>query len=98
MEADFWFGVHHARWADTSDSPLWVGTNKRKLVNMDDAGSELNRPVLDGWLPIYPKLGVEYPEVLDDVVSQLKAVHNALLEQLETPTHKPHDDTPRPTL
>ena len=82
VEADFWFGVHHARWADTADSPLWVGTNKRDLVNMDDAGSELNRPVRDGWLPIYPKLGVEYPEVLDDVVSQLKAVHKALLEQL----------------
>lgn len=53
----FWFGVNHYRWASNGDTPLWL----------IPAGGEAK-----DWMPIYPKLGVEYPEVLDDVASQLK--------------------------
>ncbi len=54
----FWFGVNHDRWADKGDTPLWL----RSYKGQEDKG----------WMPIHPKLGVEYSEVLDDVVSQLK--------------------------
>ena len=59
-EWQFWFGVNHERWADKGDTPLWLIAYKGKEAK--------------GWVPIYPKLGVEYPEVLDDVVSRLKEI------------------------
>ena len=59
VEGHFWFGVNHERWAVEGDTPLWLYV---------DHGNQMK-----GWTPIYPKLGVEYHEVLDDVISQLKA-------------------------
>ncbi len=56
----FWIGVNHGRWADQGDTPLWL--NPRKGGQASD------------WVPIYPKLGVEYPEVLDDAATQLKEI------------------------
>ena len=43
-------------------------------ASMDEIGRGINVQVQDGWIPIHPKLGVEYDQVLDDVVSQLKAI------------------------
>ena len=43
-------------------------------ANMDEIGRELNVEVQDRWIPIHPRVGVEYTEVLDDVVSQLKTI------------------------
>lgn len=59
VEGHFWFGVNHERWAVEGDTPLWLYV---------DHGNQTK-----SWTPIYPKLGVEYHEVLDDVTSQLKA-------------------------
>ena len=58
VEEYCWFGVNFERWAYYGDTPLW-------LQRLDG-----NRSI--GWTPIYLKLGVEYHEVLDDVVSQLR--------------------------
>ena len=64
-ETIFWFGVNHERWASSADTPLWLCVY--------DGNQEKS------WIPIYPKRGVEYPEVLDDVASQLKAIAEVLL-------------------
>ena len=55
-----WFGVNHERWSSNADTPLWL--------------CEYDASWVAHWTPIYPKLGVEYQEVLDDVASQLKAI------------------------
>ena len=59
VEGYCWFGVNFERWAYYGDTPLWL--------HRFDGNQSL------GWTPIYPKLGVEYHEVLDDVVSKLRA-------------------------
>lgn len=58
-----WFGVNVRRWANDADTPLW-------LHHYDNSRARM-------WTPIYPKLGAEYPEVLNDVASQLKALAEA---------------------
>lgn len=59
VEGYCWFGVNFEKWAYYGDTPLWL--------HRFDGNQSI------GWIPIYPKLGVEYHEVLDDVVSKLRA-------------------------
>ena len=70
----FWFGVNHDMWARSGDTPLWLRAYDGNQVSMNEIGRELNVQVQDGWIPVHPKTGVEYPDVLDDVVSQLKVI------------------------
>ena len=74
-----WFGVNHELWARSGDTPLWLRVGDGIDVNVGEIGRELSVQVHDRWVPIYPKRGVEYPEVLDDVVSKLKAIAKVLL-------------------
>ena len=71
---EFWFGVNHDLWASVGDTPLWLWGHFQ--ASLGEISGELNvRPTDDReWVPIHPKLGVEYSEVLDDVVSQLKTI------------------------
>ncbi len=63
LEGDCWFGVNVRRWANEADTPLW-------LRHYDSSRAGI-------WTPIYPKLGAEYPEVLNDVAAQLMAIAEA---------------------
>ena len=74
VPGDCWFGVNHERWARSGDTPLWLLVSDDVHANMDEIGRELNVEVQDRWIPIHPRVGVEYTEVLDDVVSQLKTI------------------------
>ena len=74
LDGEFWFGVNHELWAGSGDTPLWLRVCDRTGVNLDEIGRELKVWVQDEWIPIRLKTGVEYEEVLDDVVSQLKAI------------------------
>ena len=74
VDGDFWFGVNHERWAGSGDTPLWLRVLDRTGVNMDEIGRELKVRVQDEWIPVHLRTGVEYAEVLDDVVSQLKVI------------------------
>lgn len=60
IEGYCWFGVNCERWAYGGDTPLWL--------HRFDGGNQSK-----GWTPIFPKLSVEYDEVLDDAASQLRA-------------------------
>ena len=74
VEGYFWFGVNHEQWAEHGDTPLWLSVGGRIQICMEDIGKELNVQVQDCWVPIHPKVGVEYAEVLNDVVSQIKII------------------------
>ncbi len=67
--SSLWFGVNHERWAGSGDTPLWLRVGDRVDVNVDEIGRKLSLQVHDRWVPIHPKQGVEYPEVLEDVAS-----------------------------
>ncbi len=84
-----WFGVNHERWAGSGDTPLWLNVGGRTDVNMDEVGRQLNVRSQDNWMPIHLKTGVEYDDVLEDVVSQLKKIDEivrALLPSEQSPT------------
>ena len=74
VDGDFWFGVNHERWAGSGDTPLWLRVLGHTGVNMDEIAMELKVRVQDEWIPVHLRTGVEYAEVLNDVVSQLKAI------------------------
>ena len=74
VDGDFWFGVNHERWAGSGDTPLWLRVLDRTGVNMDEIARKLKVRVQDEWIPVHIKTGVDYDEVLDDVVSKLKAI------------------------
>ena len=84
LDGDFWFGVNHERWAGSGDTPLWLRVCDRTEVNMDEIGRELKVRVQDEWIPVRLKTGVEYEEVLNDVVSQLKAIARIIGADLTT--------------
>ena len=73
---DFWFGINHERWAGSGDTPLWLNCQWLNCpgFNLDEVGKQLNVQSQDDWLPIHLKPGVEYDEVLDDMVSQWKKI------------------------
>ena len=74
----FWFGINHEQWARSGDSPLWLLVGDDVQANMEEIGREMNSRPQDRWLPIRPKLNVEYVEVLNDVARQLRAVANVV--------------------
>ena len=84
VDGDFWFGVNHDLWAGSGDTPLWLRVVGRAGVNMDEIASELAVRVQDEWIPVHIKTGVDYDEVLEDVVSQLKAIANIAGADLTT--------------
>ena len=79
-----WFGINHERWAKKGDTPLWLLIGDDVYADMDEIGRELNVRVEDRWLPIYPKPGVEYAEVLDAVAAQLRAIARIVGAHAET--------------
>ena len=84
VASDFWFGVNHERWATKGDTPLWLRADSPVQGSVYDIARELNVEIHDLWVPIHPKLGPEYIDVLDDVVSQLKAIAKIVGARLTT--------------
>ena len=79
VAGDFWFGVNHDMWARGGDTPLWLHVvHNRHQPSMIEIGRKLNVRVQGRWVPIRPKIGVEYSEVLDDVVSKIKQIGRIL--------------------
>ena len=73
-----WFGVNHELWARSGDTPLWLRVGDGIDANVYEIGRALNVQVQERWFPIHPRLGVEYPEVLNDVVSKLMVIAKIL--------------------
>ncbi len=72
VTGDFWFGINHELWASGAATPLWLSlTDQIGSVSIAVA-RQLKVEVSDGCVPIYPRLGVEYDEILDGVASQIR--------------------------
>ena len=70
---DVWFGVNTDRWTHGGQTPLWLDFLRPSGATMDEIGAKLQVAVDGRWVPIILKTDVEHSELLDDVVSKLKA-------------------------
>ena len=70
-----WFGVNCELWATKEDTPLWLSLTRDTANKTRD---RLKLQLYDEWngiwAPIHLKTGVEYDDVLNDIVSQLKTI------------------------
>lgn len=69
---DFFFGVNYERWATRAETPLWLRI-----------GSQLRAAVptpVERYVPVHLKTGVEYEDVLNDVIRQVKAITDLIEE------------------
>ncbi len=87
---DAWFGIHYQLWARgaSEDTPLWLHTYGASpdILNIISAELEL-RVSEENYFPIHLKTGVEYDDVLGDVVRQLKAIADII--KANTPPAQP---------
>lgn len=74
-----WFGLSHEQWAKYGDTPLWLQVDEEMRASLDEIGERLNVQPTDRWVPIIPSRGVEYAEVLDDVLRQLRVITTTIL-------------------
>ncbi len=72
-------GVNYQRWVSKGETPLWLRVNRRVPVNRERLRKEV--PWLTDYIrpgtftmPIHLPTMVEYQNILDDVVRQIKAV------------------------
>ena len=85
-----WFGIYHKLWARgaSEDTPLWL---RLYWVSPDILGkisAELESRVSEeNYFPIHLKTGVEYDDVLGDVVRQLRAIADVI--RANTPPAQP---------
>ena len=75
--------VNFYLWATSGDTPLWLWISGDVPVNVERLRERAPSLIeYEGWgtydVPIHLKTGVEYDTVLDDVVSQVKAISNTI--------------------
>ena len=85
MEQESRFGLDHELWAG-GDTPLWFVHRGHIDFNLTEVVAQTKFRVDGGrvLVPIYLKTGVEYDEVLDDVVRQLREIGEAVRKITET--------------
>ncbi len=74
VDGEFWFGINHEQWAKNGHTPLWLNGDGRLEFNMERIGKALDAQVQGRWVPIYLKTNVQYEEILDDVIWQLRTI------------------------
>ena len=80
-DAKAWFGLNGDLWSTKGDTPMWL---QLEGVNPSLMSEEIQGKYRFYWggsrfdIPIYLKTGVEREVVLDDVVSQLKEIADAV--------------------
>lgn len=82
---EFFIGINFRLWETVGDTPLWLRIDKTTVwVDVEKLQSEfpLRPPSIDKsyyvYVPIYLKTGEEYQAVLDDVVSQIGKIKDAI--------------------
>lgn len=82
---EFFIGINFRLWETVGDIPLWLRIDKTTVrVDVEKLQSEfpLMRPSIDKsyyvYVPIDLKTGEEYQAVLDDVVSQIGKIRDAI--------------------
>ena len=80
---DIWrFGLDHEQWATSGDTPMWLRYSG--ALNLAEVIDQTKFRVDGPWVAIYLKTGVEYDEVLDDVVRQLREIWEAVRNATKT--------------
>ena len=74
----WWFGINHDLWATARDTPLWLAYWPQVERNLAELLDQARYPVEGRWIAIRLKTGVEYDEVLNDVVRQLREIGEAV--------------------
>ena len=74
VDGDFWFGINHEQWSKNGHTPLWLNVDGRLEFNMERIGEALDAQVQGRWVPIHLKTNVQYEEILDDVIRQLRTI------------------------
>lgn len=71
-----WFGIQYSLWAarGNDDTPLWLQLGGASPDLLNKISAQLGLRASGNYFPILPKTGVERDAVLDDMVSQLKAI------------------------
>ena len=77
---NFWLGVNYDLWATTGESPMWLcaPSSDNSILDEIERNLKVNEVGSWSWIPIYLEPGKEFDEVRDSVVSQLKAVADAI--------------------
>ena len=86
-----WFGIYHKLWASgaSEDTPLWLRLYGASPDTLGKISAELELRVSEEiYFPIHLKTGVEYDDVLGDVVRQLKAIAD-VINNTTTPAPSP---------
>ena len=75
-----WFGTHHRLWAsgDFDDTPLWLWLRRPGQDLLNKVSAQLGLRASGNYFPIFLKTGVEESEVIAEMVSQLKAIAEAI--------------------
>ena len=85
-----WFGIYHKVWASgaSEDTPLWLRLYGASPDTLGKISAELELRVSEeNCFPIHLKTGVEYDDVLGDVVRQLRAIADVI--RANTPPAQP---------
>ncbi len=77
-----WFGVNKSRFEMTSESPIWI-----ELYPRQDKADHIRLALglSESWIPVPLENDVEYPAVLDGVVSNLKQISVSIEEATTSP-------------
>lgn len=83
IQGDLFLGVNYQLWSTRGDTPLWLWISGNVPVDVDRLRekvpqSEHHEDGLPSYIPIHLKTGVEHQAVLDDVVSQIKAIKETI--------------------
>ena len=81
---DWWLGINHDLWASRGDTPVWLTHWGQIDLNLAEAVEGDGFQASESWIAIRLKTGVEYDEVLDDVVRQLQAIGEAARSAAKT--------------
>lgn len=71
-----WFGIYYPLWGsgNCDDTPLWLQLREASPDLLNKISARLGLRASSNYFPIFLKTGVERDAVLDDIVSQLKAI------------------------
>lgn len=81
IQGDLFLGVNYKLWSTEGDTPLWLWISRSVPVDVDKLREKAPQLEQQGggrpsYIPIHLKTGVEHQAVLDDVVSQIKAIRD----------------------
>ena len=78
-----WFGVDSDHWGRNGDTPLWLYIYDVAPAALPQTLRDKLRPAVNAsrneiYVPVYPKTNAEEAEVVDDILSQLRMIADAI--------------------